>query len=144
MEILKIKTENRRIGDFGEKQALRYLRRAGYKIVKRGYVAAGHEIDLIAENRSAVVFVEVKTRSVGKEDPRTPRPASAVTPEKQRSIIAAAKYYLAGMKEPKPTRLDVIEVYVTSAGKRLRRQSINHIENAFNYNTAHPTRFRKD
>ena len=131
MKILEILTPKRLLGNFGERAAARYLRKHGYLIIERNYVADSAEIDIIAERDGVRAFVEVKTRSVGKEDPRSPRPSSAVTPDKQRGIIAAAKYYLAGMKAPKQSRLDVVEVYVTSAGKRLRRQSINHIENAF-------------
>ena len=144
MQILKIKTERRMIGDFGEKYAAKLLRKKGYRIVKRGYVAAGHEIDIVAQNRESVIFVEVKTRTVGKEDPRSPRPASAVTPDKQRGIITAAKYYMAGCGRGKSVRLDVIEVYLNREGKRPKVERAVHMEGAFNYNTAHPKGWRKD
>ena len=130
MEILKLKTEERRIGDLGEKLARKYLKKRGYKILEKNYVATGNEIDIIAKKNDTVVFVEVKARSYKEND--TLSPASAVTPEKQRKIIKCAKYYAAYNARDKILRLDVIEVIVD--GKRAKE--INHIENAFNYNTS--------
>ena len=87
MDILKIKTPKRKLGSFGEKIARRYLRRHGYRIKAKNFVADDHEIDLIAEDKSTLVFVEVKTRNVKSLGKIEMRPASSVTPEKQRKII---------------------------------------------------------
>ena len=130
MEILKLKTEKRRIGNLGEKLASRLLKKEGYKILKRNYVAEGNEIDIIAKQGDTVVFVEVKTRNF-KEDSEL-SPAAAVTPEKQRKIIKAAKCYAALFARQNTLRLDVIEVILDGG----RAKEINHIENAFNYNTS--------
>ena len=43
-------------------EAEKYLRRNGYRIVKRNFRAAGAEIDLVAMDGDTLVFVEVKTR----------------------------------------------------------------------------------
>ncbi|MBQ8381244.1 MAG: YraN family protein [Clostridia bacterium] len=134
MHILKIKNEKRDVGNVGEGEVCKYLKKHRFKIKERNYVAGGHEIDLIAENKEFICFVEVKTRTIGKENPAEPRPASSVTPEKQRSIIQAARQYLGGYFTDKMIRFDVAEVYVEE-NKRL--VSINYIEGAFNYNTAH-------
>ena len=136
MNILKIKTEKRQLGDYGEAVARRYLRRHGYRIVKRNFVADSHEIDIIATNRDFLVFVEVKTRTVGKENPNEPRPASSVTAEKQRSIISAARFYTAYNPCNKKKRFDVIEVYVSSNNNRYYVAEVKHLQNAFNLNTA--------
>ncbi len=130
MEILKVKTEKRKIGNLGEKLAAKLLKKEGYKILKRNYVAEGCEIDIIARRSDTVVFVEVKTRSYKEGEALSP--ASAVTPEKQRKIIKAAKCYAAFNAKGNPLRLDVIEVILDGR----RAKEINHIENAFNYNTA--------
>ena len=53
---------NRLFGDRGERAAARYLRRAGMRIVTRGYDTLWGEIDLVARDGEFVVFVEVKTR----------------------------------------------------------------------------------
>lgn len=141
MEILKIDTERRRLGDYGERQAAKLLRKKGYRILERGYVMLEHEIDIIAESKSVIVFVEVKTRKVESADPREPRPASAVTPKKQRGIISAAKGYLATHRPQKHVRFDIIEVYVSGTGFFGRRAELKHIENAFDKNTAFKPKF---
>lgn len=133
MNILKVLTERRKIGNVGERAAASYLRKRGYKILKKNYAPLDHEIDIIAENREFTVFVEVKTRTVGTEDAKEPRPASAVTPKKQRGIIAAAKYFLGTHRTDRKVRLDIVEVYLD---ERKKVQKILHLEGAFNLNTA--------
>ena len=129
MRILKVKTKQRAIGDLGEKIAAKYLKKHGYKILERNFVAWDAEIDIVAKHKDLLAFVEVKTRSV---TDLLPSPASAVTPEKQRKIIKAAKSYAAFCTREYILRLDVIEIIID--GKHAKE--INHIENAFNYNTA--------
>ena len=139
MKILEILTEKRKIGNIGEALAAKHLKKHGYKIRKMNYVANNSEIDIIAENKSTLVFIEVKTRNFDKISNFEPRPASAVTPEKQRAIISAANCYI-GLNEikGKRIRLDVIEVYLY--GDKSKNKII-HIENAFNLNTAYKKGF---
>ena len=139
MKILEILTERRKIGNIGEDAACKFLRKHGYKILKKNYEAVGYEIDIIAENKVAVAFIEVKTRTIGHEDPREPRPASAVTPEKQRKIISSAKYFVGTLNTKKQLRFDIVEVYLNEEKKV---QKILHLESAFNYNSAHPGKYR--
>ena len=133
MKILEVLTKRRLTGNLGEDAATDYLRKRGYKILQRNYVAQGHEIDIIARCRDALCFIEVKTRTLGKESLKEPRPASSVTPEKQRSIISCAKVYAAFEGRGKKLRFDVIEVLITADGQV---HSINHMEAAFNADTA--------
>ena len=133
MKILDLLTPKRRIGNKGEKIAARALRKKGYKIISKNFVAADYEIDLIAENKTTIAIVEVKTRTK-ESTPWEPRPASSITPEKQRKIISAAKYYLATRRVNKRVSLDVVEVYLD---EKLRKTKVVHIENAFNANTAY-------
>ena len=139
MQILKVKTDKRILGDFGESVAVRHLRRKGYRIKRRNFVAESNEIDIIAENSNTVIFVEVKTRSIGDENPREPRPASAVTPKKQRGIISAARCYLGCFRPEKRVRFDIIEVYTEEIRPcKWRAVEIKHLEGAFDANTARP------
>ena len=112
MKILELLTEKRKIGNKGEKAAEKLLKKSGYKILERNYVAEGHEIDIIACDREHTVFCEVKTRTLGRENPCEPRPASAVTPEKQRKIISTAKYYNSIKNCGRKMRFDVIEIFL--------------------------------
>lgn len=133
MNILKILTPARIKGNIGERTAAKYLRKKKYKILSRNYVAKNKEIDIIAENKQTVIFVEVKTRTENVSVKGEPRPASAVTPDKQKDIIKAAKYYTAAKKITKRIRFDVIEVLLNENKKAIK---INHLENTFNLNSA--------
>ena len=136
MKILEILTPKRKLGNYGEGAACRFLKRNGYKIKERNYVVEGHEVDVIAESSDTLVFVEVKTRTVGKQNPKEPRPASAVNQKKQRSIISCARIYFAMKRPKKRVRFDVIEVYVNENGRRKSVAEIKHLQNTFNASTA--------
>ena len=136
MNILKVLTERRLTGNFGEDAAANLLKKKGYKILAKNHVEGDGEIDIIAADSEFTVFVEVKTRKYGVDNPVEPRAASSVTPEKQRRIIKVAKTYLAYNPTDKKIRFDVIEVYYDIDGKKRSVREINHLESAFDLNTA--------
>lgn len=109
-------------GSEGEAVAARYLKKKGYAIVGQNYACRFGEIDVIAQNREYVVFVEVKTRK--SEEFAAAR--EFVTPAKQARVQKAAMLWLQQNETELQPRFDVIEV----VGQGLR-QKINHIENAF-------------
>ncbi len=139
MKILELSTERRRLGNRGERAAARYLRRRGYRILERNFVRLGAEIDLIARQKNAIVFVEVKTRMREHQSQKESRPASAVTPEKQRKIIAAAQCYFPAMEEGVRYRFDIIEVYYSEKSK-FKPEQIIHMCGAFNRNSSQKRR----
>ncbi len=111
------------IGRQGESAAATYLKKKKYRIVGMNYACRFGEIDLIAEDRGFIVFVEVKSRkSAGFAQAR-----EFVTEAKQRRLIATAQLWLMQNPTEKQPRFDVIEVYCSDGVVR----SINHIENAF-------------
>lgn len=132
MNVLKILTPKRIVGNVGENEAAKHLKKKGYKILERNFVEAGHEIDIIAKYKDELVFVEVKTRSAASTSELEARPASAVTPEKQRAIISTAIAYLATTEGTPKIRFDVIEVILDNG----KPQKIEHLEAAFDKNTA--------
>ena len=141
MKILQIKTKKRILGNWGEKMAIRFLRKSGYRIIKKNFVSDSHEIDIIAEDKEYVIFVEVKTRTLGAEHPNEPRPASSVDAKKQRAIISAARFYTAYNPSKKKKRFDIIEAYTNSNNGKYSLAEIKHLKNTFNLNTAFaPTR----
>ena len=87
MNILKVITEKRIKGNIGEVGVAKFLKKNGYKILERNYVADGHEIDIIARNKEHICFVEVKTRSDDAKNTYGVRPADAVDYNKRKSII---------------------------------------------------------
>lgn len=118
------------IGAIGEKAAARFLKRNHYKILKQNLHVSHNEIDIIAQDKSFIVFAEVKTRSVsnGGADCFT-MPSSAVTKEKQRRLIVAARGFLSVYKKQRQPRFDVIEVFLDRETMKIIK--INHITNAF-------------
>lgn len=109
------------IGDAGEKQAQKYLKKQNYKIVETNYKNKIGEIDIIAfdKNTHQLVFVEVKAKS----SDFFGLPREMVDEKKQRKIKQVATAYL--MKNnslESDFRFDVIEIL---AGE------LTHIENAF-------------
>ena len=114
-----------RLGLAGEAAAERALRAAGLTIVERRFRCRRGEIDLIAADGALVVFVEVKTRRVGRT---SVAPAEAVTALKRRRLARVAREYLCrrGLSE-RPCRFDVVEVRVDPSGRFIAR----HISDAF-------------
>ena len=140
MNILKVQTRKRVIGNLGERRAARFLFWRGYRILARNYVADDSEVDIVAKKKDTLAFIEVKTRSLSSLGKKEARPASSVTPEKQRKIIKAASRYIEKKHKNLKKRFDVIEVYVDSSKRRIKVTKIKHLENTFNIDTAYRKR----
>ncbi len=112
------------LGAWGEGQAVKYLRRQGMKILEQNFTTPVGEIDIIARDKKALVFVEVKTR----RSTAFGSPQEAVGVRKQRQIIRTAHWYLqnhpCGKYQP---RFDVIAILCQS-GEDVQ---ITHIRDAF-------------
>lgn len=115
-------SESHNLGQKGEDLAAEHLKKAGFSILSRNWKWGKHEIDIIAENKDLIVFIEVKTRT----DDFQMHPLTAVTNEKQKSIIYAANGYLQKFKVDKESRFDIITII-----KKVDSYQIDHIENAF-------------
>ena len=110
-------------GAWGEKLALRYLERRGYRLVERNYRTRYGELDLILREGDTLVFVEVKLRrGLGFGDP-----IEAVTPRKQTTIRALAEQYLSD-RDPAfdAIRFDVVAILVEGDQPR-----VHHLRDAF-------------
>ena len=116
-------------GALSEIRAEQYLATQGMTILARNVRAPGSEIDLIAEEGSTLVFVEVKTRKdcAARFDDYG-LPCEAVNTEKQRHILYTARIFLEKHPTDKYIRFDVVEIYRSEDGKSTR---VNHIESAF-------------
>ena len=101
------------IGRAGEEAAAAFLAARGYRILARNVRFRTGEIDLVAEEAGALVFVEVKTRlGLG-----FGTAAEAITPQKQRQLVRLAAIYLAMHHyDERPCRFDVVTVESDGAG----------------------------
>ena len=98
----------------GEQIAARHLRRRGFKILDRNVQLGHYEIDIIAQERDTVAFVEVKTR----RDVTLAAPEENVTAEKRRHIRRAAHYYIDRQDDPNLYyRFDIVSVTIPDEGK---------------------------
>ena len=119
----KLKTKE--IGDIGEEYAVNYLKKHRYKILSRNYRERFGEIDIIAEKKGTVAFVEVKTRH---QNPLT-QPFEAVDTNKQKKIYKTSLSYIYENNLNSQYRFDVCEVFVDR--DTLKLIQINYYENAF-------------
>lgn len=115
---MAVNGDKKKLGAEGEKLAVRYLKKSGYKILKRNYKNPFGEIDIIAEKQGAVAFIEVKTRLSDLYG----APSEAVNEARKQRYISGAKYYFCNREINCVVRFDIIEIY---------RGQLNHIENAF-------------
>lgn len=118
--------ETKLTGRFGERAAADYLKRKKYRIVGLNYACRFGEIDVIAEDRHYIVFVEVKLR----KDDSFAAAREFVTAGKQERIRKTALLWLSQNPCEKQPRFDVVEVYAPQ-GEKSKNIRINHIENAF-------------
>lgn len=114
------------LGRWGEDKAAEYLRKKGYKVIAMGYRTRMGEIDIIAENRKFLAFVEVKLRKSNKFGAA----AEYVDATKQHKITITALRWLQSNPTKRQPRFDVVEIYAPE-GMETRDPVINHIENAF-------------
>ena len=113
-------------GAWGEALAAEYLRKKRYRIVASGYRSRFGEIDLIAENRKYLVFVEVKLRKSG----TFAEAMEYVDRRKQDKIRVTADLYLSQNPTTLQPRFDVIEIYAPE-GTATAKPEIRHMEDAF-------------
>lgn len=110
----------------GEKEAIHFLKTNGYKIITQNYRTKFGEIDIIAQEKDTLVFIEVKARHTDTFG----EPEAAVNKFKQNQISKAAIVFLKknNLLE-KRARFDIIAIrYINQSPK------INLIKNAFELN----------
>lgn len=118
--------KNKEFGAFGENIAAEYLAECGYRILERNFSCKSGEVDIIAVQGDAVVFIEVKTRS----SEIFGLPSEAVSSTKQMRIVRTALYYLQKNKLlDYMCRFDVIEIIVDEENN----YRVNLIKDAFQY-----------
>ncbi|MCX8037426.1 MAG: YraN family protein [Candidatus Sumerlaeia bacterium] len=104
---MKWSLRRKKTGETGEEIAARLLWKKGFRIIERNYRCEVGEIDVIAEDRGVVVFVEVKTR----KSPAGGAPEEAVDRDKRRRILRAAEWYLKPWARwPQSTRFDIVGI----------------------------------
>lgn len=113
------------LGDKGERAAVRYLKRKGYRILAKQYRDHIGEIDIVAMDDERIVFVEVKTR----QSTANGQPHEAVDIHKQRKLTRLGLAWLKKHKRLElSARFDVISIIWPDDSAK---PQIEHFVNAF-------------
>ena len=116
--------KRKELGDIGEKLAKDFLKKKGYKIRETNFRCREGEIDIIAQKKGCLVFVEVRTKT----NADFGSPEESVTFAKKEKLITSALAYLNSHKDlPESWRIDFVAVELDQNGKAKR---IELIENA--------------
>jgi len=117
------------LGRQGEDLAAAYLARQGYDIIMRNWRIRSGELDIVAQDGDWLVFVEVRTRRIGKgtAGPMLGSPEESVTPRKQLQLVALADAYLFESSWGGPWRIDVVALELRADGSVAR---LNHLRDA--------------
>lgn len=114
------------VGRAGEGAAAEHLLQLGYGLEARNWRCRWGEIDIIAEDGTTLVFVEVRSRT---NPTRFGTAVEAVTPRKCRQVREVATVYLKQRKtSPHSIRFDVIAVTFLRDGMV---GEIKHLPGAF-------------
>ncbi len=104
----------RDLGILGEDLAVKSHQKNGYKILERNFHSKFGEIDIVAQDKDTLVFVEVKTRWSEKFG----LPEEAITPWKIKRMTQACQYYkLLHPQSPDSLRLDAVCIDLSPAGR---------------------------
>jgi len=115
----------KRFGEIGEALACKYLKRHRYKILARNYSTSIGEIDIVAEDRGVLVFIEVKMR----RSEAYGLPEEAVNLKKMHKLTRLAQLYIKNKNlYYKEARFDIVSIV---AQGRFGRKTIKLIKNAF-------------
>ena len=94
------------LGAAAEEQALQYLLQRGLTLVARNFRRPFGELDLIMQDQSTLVFVEVRSRA----SQRFGGAAASISSSKQRRMQLAALAFLQTYKRAPACRFDVIAI----------------------------------
>jgi len=113
------KNYNKEFGAEGEDLARAHLEQKGYKLRDSNFSTKWGELDLVMEDKNALVFVEVKSRRGSKYG----QPEEAITRTKIQHMTQAAMFYIQRHNlHNKMIRFDVVTV---------EENGFQHFENAF-------------
>ena len=115
------------LGAAGEAAAETYLRGLGYSILARNLrLGRLGELDIVAQDRTTLVFVEVKSRRAGDGLGGF----GNITDAKQRKLTSLAEAFLQHHKAPYTgARFDAVEVEFSSPDDK--RPVVRHLPDAF-------------
>tara|TARA_R110000868_G_scaffold383577_2_gene650567 strand:+ start:608 stop:976 length:369 start_codon:yes stop_codon:yes gene_type:complete len=112
------------IGDRAESEALKFLTQKGLRLLEKNFHCSMGEIDLIMQDSTHTIFVEVRFRSQSSFGNAT----ESITPSKIKKIVKTATLYLQKKKwlYKVNSRFDVLAIDFTNKEKQ-----VTWLKNAF-------------
>jgi len=108
-------------GAQAEQLAVQYLQQQGLKLIVQNFRSRFGEIDLIMQDGTTVVFIEVRLR----RNAGFGGAAASIGARKQQRIISTAQQYLAGLARIPACRFDVVLL------EDVEERNIQWLKNAF-------------
>lgn len=125
MEIVSNKlTQRAAFGNQGEVFTTEWLKNNGYTILANNYRTKYGEIDIIAQQKNVIAFIEVKVRSHNYFNL-----SEVITQSKQNKILATAKYYFLHHLQAKNAL--ILRFDIALLHKHRDTLTIEYIPNAF-------------
>lgn len=133
-------SETQKTGEIGENIAVKFLMKHNFSILDRNYTKKWGEIDIVAEKRSKLYFVEVKSVSRETLDTFIPksyddsderyehRPEDNMHPWKLKRLARVIQTYLMSKRlDEKEWQLDLLVVYMCLKDKKARIKVVKDI-----------------
>jgi len=120
-----MKMSRQEVGKLGEKLARKFLQKRGYHIQETNFHCREGEIDIIAQQKDYIVFIEVRTKS----SLDFGSPEESITSAKKEKLIASALTYINTHQNLHSSwRIDVFYIEIEQLGKKI---GIDLFVNAF-------------
>ncbi len=121
-------SENSRIlGALGEEKIAKFLKSKGCIILKRNYRDRYGEVDIIAESKQNIIFVEVKTRNKN----ALVSGLDAIDEKKMRLIKNEALMFTKRLNTDLEPRIDVAELTYSETPDGKYKWELKYIKSAF-------------
>ena len=121
------------VGRLGEEVAAQFLERRGFKVLARNYRKPWGEIDIIAEKKGIVHFVEVKAVSResfpadGSREKDGYRPEEQVHPTKLAKVSRTAELYMANTDDDREFQIDVVGVFLDMKNRKAQCRILEQV-----------------
>jgi putative endonuclease len=127
-------SETQKIGEIGENIAVKFLVKQGFSILDRNYTKKWGEIDIVAEKKGKLYFIEVKSISsvssfLHETWEGNYRPEENMHPWKMKRMARTIQTYLLSKKIPdtKEWQVDLLIVYLDLENKRAKVKVVEDI-----------------
>jgi putative endonuclease len=131
-------SNSQKIGELGEDVACKYLVKQGYLILERNYTKKWGEIDIVAQKKNVLYFIEVKSKSVSSLDfvsrffdeqtNQTGRPEDNMHPWKLKRLSRTIQTYLIHKRIGNtPWQFDLLIVYLDIDQRKARVKKVENI-----------------